>query len=100
MKPRNRHYSGGEIGPTRNEDSIPAILSYPARNYGTNRHRWAIAHRARLIDAGLYVRSRPVPTYTITVSTACLIKHSMCPGRTWTDYGWTPCECGCHQGET
>lgn len=83
-------------------DDLHTLGNYMQRRYGSNRnrHQWAIAHRARLIDAGIYVRSRPVPTKTITVSTACLIQHSMCVGRTWTDSGWAPCECECHEEET
>lgn len=102
-------------------------LDYARHRYGTSCHRhwWAIAHRARLIDTGEYIKTSEQPRFTArwktvsevgpelvnfrggilkgypAVSLSCLDNHYLCSGRTFTHtHGWMICQCHCHQEET
>ena len=46
-------------------DHIADAASYTSRRYRTNHHRhwWGIAHRARLIDSGEYVKTSEQSRY-------------------------------------
>lgn len=101
-----------------------ALRNFHARRrYGSNRNRhwWAIAHRARLIDNGQYIKTSEQPRLTIswkivgeegpefgplhggrvlhhpTISLACFNRHYLCSGATYTDHGWVTCQCDCHK---
>ena len=73
-----------------------------SHNIEPARRAHGMLHRRHLINLGTHVHTRPatarIPTNTITITTACLIDHNMCPGHA----GPTTCQCHCHttQGDT
>lgn len=102
--------------------ALRETFDYMNTRYGTNqRHWWAIARRARLIDTGQYIKTSEQPRLTIswkivgeegpefgplhdervlhhpTISLACFNRHYLCSGATYTDHGWVTCQCDCHK---
>ena len=60
--------------------SLDAAVEYARRRYGSNRNRhwWGIAHRARLINSGEYVKTSEQKRYVVKWADPVLMtKQSM-----------------------